>query len=193
MKLNVAHLSRPCVGEQANGDAVVVRQTAGWVLVAVIDALGHGPAAAEAATAAVEALMFLPVGSGVQAAIDAMHEGLHRTRGAAATVCICRGDEIAGCGVGNVALRVRGMNLPVVHTPGVLGSRLHRPRVFMGSLAPGGRLVFATDGISQRFSFSHDDPLSPADLCGVLLRSYGKAHDDATVLVADVEETDARR
>jgi len=53
VKLEAHHRSFPKSGESTNGDAVVVRTVASATLVAVIDALGHGPSAAEAAAVAV--------------------------------------------------------------------------------------------------------------------------------------------
>ncbi|WP_194858340.1 MULTISPECIES: hypothetical protein [unclassified Myxococcus] len=47
MRFAVAHRSRPKVGALENGDGVVVRQECARTLVAVVDALGHGPVAAQ--------------------------------------------------------------------------------------------------------------------------------------------------
>ena len=52
--VSVAWLSRPREGESVNGDAVIVRRHGDAVLVAVVDALGHGPKAAEVAEASTE-------------------------------------------------------------------------------------------------------------------------------------------
>ena len=49
MSPNVAHLSQPKPGEKANGDAVLVRRDGDALMLAVVDGLGHGPIAAEAA------------------------------------------------------------------------------------------------------------------------------------------------
>ncbi|CAM4415037.1 MULTISPECIES: hypothetical protein [Myxococcus] len=47
MRLAVAHRSRPKVGALENGDGFMVRQECARTLVAVVDALGHGPVAAQ--------------------------------------------------------------------------------------------------------------------------------------------------
>ena len=47
---DVGHASRPKFGETACGDAVWVASAGDEIHVAVIDGLGHGPAAAEAAS-----------------------------------------------------------------------------------------------------------------------------------------------
>lgn len=192
MSLTLAHESRPCSGERANGDTVVVRENGSWALIAVIDALGHGPRAEEVAVAAADTLLGLPESTGAQDAVEKLHRDLKATRGAAAMVCVLVDDLLEGCGVGNVLLRVQGARIPVILTPGVLGRRLHRTRAFFGKTPPGSRLVLASDGISQRFRFTDQRTKNPAELCRHLMTTYGKHHDDATVLVADVEDPRAR-
>ena len=54
-------------------------------LFVVLDVLGHGPNAHRVAQRALALLECLPVETGALAAIDALHEGLHGTRGAVAT------------------------------------------------------------------------------------------------------------
>jgi negative regulator of sigma-B (phosphoserine phosphatase) len=188
VNLQLAHESRPCSGECANGDTTVVRENGAWALLAVVDALGHGPRAEEVAVTAAESLLRLPEGTGAREAVDILHLDLKATRGAAAMVCVLKNSLLEGCGVGNVLLRVQGARIPVTLTPGVLGRRLRRTRPFFGKAPPGSRLVLASDGISQRFRFTDQRALSPHELCRHLMTTYGKFHDDATVLVADVED-----
>src|SRR5690606_27727635 len=56
MVVHAAQLVRPARGEQVAGDAALVRELGPSTLLAVIDGLGHGPPAAEAAARAVEVL-----------------------------------------------------------------------------------------------------------------------------------------
>ena len=189
----IAHRSRPRVGEQANGDTVVIRETDGWTLLAVVDALGHGPEAEKVAAMAAETLLLLDPGTGARVAVEAMHAALRHSRGAAAMIAVVRRQQLEGCGVGNVLLRVQGTRIPVTLSPGVLGTRVRRIHPFVGPLPPGSRVVMVSDGISQRFRFAQHRAVVPEALCQMLMNSYGKAHDDATVLVADVEDDGARR
>ncbi len=187
MKLSVAHICLPRVGETANGDAVVVRTEDSRTLLAVVDGLGHGPGAAIAADAAVEALQTVQLGGGVLPVIERVHERLHGTRGAAAMVAVFDGERIQACGVGNVDMRTRGTRLPVMLTPGILGARVRSFRVFEGALAPADRLVVFSDGISSHLSIDDTQRLSAGEACQVIMDRYRRSHDDATVLVADVE------
>src|SRR5689334_19333420 len=100
MKITASYLCVPKVGETANGDAVVIRDEAPVTLIAVVDALGHGPGAATAADAAVKELSEVPLNIGVLAILERVHDKLHGTRGAAAMVCLFDGKKLTGCSVG---------------------------------------------------------------------------------------------
>jgi negative regulator of sigma-B (phosphoserine phosphatase) len=177
----------PKVGESVNGDAVVVRKDGARQLIAVVDALGHGPGAALAAGVAVEELNVVPLDKGVQAVIERVHIKLHGTRGAAAMVCVWDGERLEGCSVGNVEMRSRGTRVPVMLTPGILGARVRSYRIFDSRLAPSDRLVIFSDGISSHLSIDDMARLAPSEACRQIMERYRRNHDDATVLVADVE------
>lgn len=187
MKLSHSHICVPKIGEDVNGDAVVIRQDGPVTLIAVVDALGHGPGAALAAQVAVEELNVVALDKNVQWVIERVHEKLHGTRGAAAMVCLYNGQKIQGCSVGNVEMRSRGTRVPVMLTPGILGARVRSYRIFESPLAPHDRLVIFSDGISSHLSIDEMHRLSPREACQAIMDRYRRNHDDATVLVADVE------
>lgn len=186
LALALDHLVMPKDGERESGDAVVVRPTDDGVVLAVIDALGHGERAAAVAREAILELGEVAVDRGVAHVIDRLHGRLGGGRGAAGLVCILRGKRLEVCGVGNVDLRIRGAKIPVALTPGVLGGAMSRRRVFSGDLCPGARLVMFSDGISARLDLDAVAGLDPAAACRALMGSHRRAHDDATVLVVDV-------
>ena len=184
--LEIVHGSVPRVGEIANGDAVVVRHFDGGALVAVIDALGHGPKAADVADLAASMLAAVPLDAGSRGVLgifDLVHDALRGSRGAAAMICVVEQDRIEGCGVGNVELRCAGVSLPVVLSPGILGVGKVRMRPFAGRLNPGCRLYMFSDGISRRAPFTELARLSGDEACRELLDRYRRNHDDASVLV----------
>lgn len=187
MRLTTSHLCRPKLGEQRNGDAVVVRTTPTHTLLAVVDALGHGLHAADVANKAVDFLHSVAVELDVRRILTGLHHELRDTRGAAAMVCLIHGDRLEGCGVGNVELRIAGSNVPIVLSPGVLGTNVRQFRVFHGQLHPRSRMVLFSDGISARFSIDSLRNISPAEACNYLLSEHGREHDDATALVADID------
>lgn len=187
MRLSVAHRSRPCVGETANGDAVWVGQWIHRPAFAVFDASGHGP---EAQAAAVTACGVLDRWDGVPdlpAVAARLHQDLHGTRGSAALVALLDGQVLRGFGVGNVELRALDRTISALLTPGILGVRLRRKiHVFEIQLRVGDRLMVCSDGVRGRIERDYHAGLSPADLCDSLIRDHSRPHDDATVLVADV-------
>jgi hypothetical protein len=70
----MAQRSVPKDGERANGDAVVLRKEGDRALVAVIDGLGHGEAAALAAGRAADYLMAMALTDTLESAMQGMHE-----------------------------------------------------------------------------------------------------------------------
>lgn len=186
MSHRIAFLTRPCEHERENGDAVVVLRNNGHVLLAVIDALGHGPLAAQVARVAVRALEEHGAEHTALGAVQMLHSALDGMRGAAALVCTVSGGRIEACGVGNVEMRVRGAKVPIMLSPGILGSHVRRFRSFSAILDVPTRLVIYSDGISARFSFDELDTLSPSAACERLFGTRARAHDDASVLVADL-------
>ncbi|SEK23496.1 Stage II sporulation protein E (SpoIIE) [Stigmatella aurantiaca] len=187
MKLATAWRSRPRQGEQANGDAVLVRSEQGHTLLAVIDALGHGPVAADVADKALRGLASVPLPSSVDALVEVLHRVLKGTRGAAALVALFDGRTLRCGGVGNVDLRTVGTRVPVFPTPGILGHPCRKVHSLETLLAAHDRLVFFTDGLSSRLEAHLTQGRDPEAACALLMERYGRHTDDATVLVVDVE------
>ncbi len=186
-----AQLCEPAQGETESGDRVVEREADGERLLVVIDALGHGRKAAEAATVAEKWLLALEWPSAAvtsQGILEELHRQLRGTRGAAAMVCLVRGTRLEGCGVGNVELRSVGTSVPVMLSPGVLGSGSPiRLRPFSAELTAPTSLFLFSDGVSSRAPFTELARLTAAEACGVLARDHRKAHDDGSVLVAKLD------
>lgn len=187
MKLAADYLTVPREGEQENGDAAVVRRWDGRALLAVIDALGHGAPAAAAVAVAVAYLDAVTPADGLREIIDALHQRLRGTRGAAAMVLLLQPGRLSGCGVGNVELRAYGARVPAVLSPGVLGASLSRVHVFEAKLSPGERIVMFSDGIAARFDGDASKRLPAGETCRVIMDRHRRPHDDATVLVTDIE------
>ncbi|HEX8499083.1 MAG TPA: ATP-binding protein [Pyrinomonadaceae bacterium] len=181
--------SRPRPGEESNGDAYFVKEHDGETLLAVVDGLGHGRGANEAARAAVDTLEQWR-GEPLDELTLAVHDALRSTRGAvmgAVAVNPAR-ETFSYAGVGNVEVRVLGAAEPArpIPTNGTLGARLSGVRVWPHRWAEGTTLVIASDGISATWDANAYPGLvsrSPQLLAGVLLRDFGRNSDDATVLV----------
>jgi negative regulator of sigma-B (phosphoserine phosphatase) len=184
----VAHISVPKSGERANGDAVLVRRSdVGHLLLAVIDALGHGPHAAKAAQAAIACLQEAELDQPLSVLMQKLHERLRDTRGAAGTLCILRGRSLEGCAVGNVQFTCSNTSVPMVLSSGVLGHRMPRLRVCEVEMRSGSRLALFSDGMSSKFRLDESRQLSPQLACQMAFERHRKKEDDCTILIADLE------
>ena len=188
MKLKVAHLSRPRVGEVHNGDHSMVRHDdAHRMLLAVIDGLGHGPGAAEVSRRSAEFLQAASLEQEAHVLMEKLHYELQGTRGVAATLCVVDDGAISVCAVGNVECRTIRMRLPLVFSAGIVGGRVRKFRAFSAPLVTGARLVMFSDGISSRIQVSDFGQLKPQHACETIMERYRREEDDSTVLIADVE------
>jgi negative regulator of sigma-B (phosphoserine phosphatase) len=187
VKLTVEFSTLPREGEQENGDTVVIRHEGEISLLGVIDALGHGAKAAEAAAAATRYLEAAPLERGLRSLVEGLHEGLRGTRGAAAMLVLIGRGTLTGCGVGNVEMRGHGTKVPAVLTPGILGSQLGKLKVFEAPLSERGRIVIFSDGLSGRLALEDLAGQAAREACRLLMDRYRRPGDDATVLVTDFE------
>jgi negative regulator of sigma-B (phosphoserine phosphatase) len=185
MRASIAHRSTPKQGETASGDRPFVQERDGEVFVAVIDALGHGPRAEEAAVCAVQALDSVEPGTPLAARFERVHEALKRTRGAAMTAILVVGSRVTVAGIGDVSFRCSGTSVPFLPTPGVLGSARRPLRVAEAVLGERTRFVLHSDGVSSRFSLETVASLDAAGACEALFSAHAGTHDDATLLVLD--------
>jgi negative regulator of sigma-B (phosphoserine phosphatase) len=188
VSVRAAHVCLAMPGEVQNGDAVLFRHNEHkQAMLAVIDGLGHGPDAAKASRAAVEQLSLLPVGGPVLEAMQAVHQALRNTRGAAATLCVINGFRLEVCAVGNVGFMCVNLTIPLVLSAGVLGHQVSRFRVGVAELKAGARIALLSDGISMRFRLDELKAHAPADACQLIMSRHRRKEDDATVLIADIE------
>ena len=187
--LTVAGAGRPYPGESVTGDAWTVHRQGDVWRIAVVDGLGHGPDAAEAANAALGILDAQPQMSPVDA-LRACHAALRGTRGAAIGIALIDLERacLSFVGVGNVEahLRQSGAEQRLISYRGIVGAVLPTPRSFDYPLASDWLLVLHTDGVSARFDLEMEAGEvagQPAALADRLLERWARATDDATVVV----------
>jgi phosphoserine phosphatase RsbX len=178
-------------GERRSGDLAVFAPSQRGGLVAVIDGLGHGDAAADASEAAAEILR-AHVEEPTQRLLERCHEALRQTRGAVMTLAWFDLSErtMSWTGVGNVEARfVRAgagtdarYDSPVV-LGGVVGYNLPQVRMQTLALEPGDAVAFATDGVGADFSFSLESGVAAQELAERVLERHGKGTDDALAAV----------
>jgi negative regulator of sigma-B (phosphoserine phosphatase) len=178
-------------GEGRSGDVAVFAPSQRGGLVAVIDGLGHGDAAADASEAAAEVLR-TEVERPAQELLELCHQELRRTRGAVMTLAWFDLDArtMVWTGVGNVEARfVRAGDTgdarhasPVV-LGGVVGYNLPQVRLGTIPLEPGDAVVLATDGVKADFSVSLESGVAAQELADRVLERHGKGSDDALAAV----------
>jgi phosphoserine phosphatase RsbX len=178
-------------GEGRSGDLAVFAPSARGGLVAVIDGLGHGDAAADAAEAAADILR-AEVEQPPQDLLELCHQALRRTRGAVVTLAWfdLEARTVEWTGVGNVEARfVRAGDAgdarhasPVV-LGGVVGYNLPQVRLGTIPLEPGDAIAFATDGVAADYSVSLESGVAAQELAERVLERHGKGTDDALAVV----------
>jgi serine phosphatase RsbU (regulator of sigma subunit) len=188
--VEVAGAGRPHPNETVNGDAWSVAWHEERCRIAVVDGLGHGPEAAEAAQRALTTLAARPELAPVEA-IHECHEALHSTRGAALTLIDIDATSmhLSHVGVGNVEARVwsRVRELRLSPARGIVGNVLPRLQTTELDLLEDWTLVIYTDGVSGRFTLETilgEQPDALPDIAAALLKEWSRSADDATVVVA---------
>jgi negative regulator of sigma-B (phosphoserine phosphatase) len=178
--------------ERESGDAHFVAAFPQGALVAVIDGLGHGPEAAEAAEKAIEVMRHCAQ-EPVTEIILRCHAELRKTRGAVISLASFHIGmrTMTWLGVGNVegflfraGLGGSGVRESLLLRGGVVGYQLPPLRSVSLPVLPGDILAFATDGISGGFGDRLPLDRSPQQIASEILRLYNKETDDALILVA---------
>jgi phosphoserine phosphatase RsbX len=175
-------------GENQSGDKHVIAPFDGGVLVAVIDGLGHGADAADAAQRAVNIMADHP-SLAVSQLVQSCHVALHNSRGAVMTVASfdIRNNQLTWTAVGDVEATLYQAatmtHQTIVPRRGVVGYQLPALREVTLPITHGDVLILATDGISNNFTLESPPQTSAQDYANHLLEHYGKDSDDALVLV----------
>jgi hypothetical protein len=180
----------PMVAGTESGDSHVVRQLPEGVLAAVIDGVGHGNEAADAARIAGRTLTSSPHEDTVSL-VWRCHEALKHTRGAVMTLLFFSpSGAMTWIGVGNiegVIFRCDGTGCVranhVVLRGGVVGHRLPPLRAESLTMLPHDTVVVATDGIRAEFSDAFVPGDEPQAIADQIMARYRKGTDDALVLV----------
>lgn len=184
----------PVKGETASGDGYLALPGETRSLYMVVDGLGHGVGASEAAD---EALLVVER-SGQETATEIVsrtHDALKKTRGAAMSVAIIDHERkiLTYAGVGNIGatLSSGNTNRSLISQNGTLGAVLPRLQSYTYPIERNTLLIMFSDGLATKTGISTYTGLQvrhPALIAGVLYRDFSRRRDDATVLVARMEE-----
>ncbi|MFI9503048.1 SpoIIE family protein phosphatase [Nocardia sp. NPDC052566] len=192
-RIEWAVAGRALPGQRVSGDRCVVLDAGGGaVLFAVLDGLGHGAPAADAADRAAQVLAENRA-EPLDVLMVLCHRAMADTRGAAVSLALFgQGDAVRWLGVGNVESRVLtvgpvGLTVraTVLLTGGIVGYRLPQnlqPQTV--AVRPGDLLLMSTDGIVAQSADGIDLSKSTAEITADILARHAKDTDDALVLAA---------
>lgn len=188
--VEVEGVSVAMAGEEVSGDDWAVRHHPGGCSILVVDGLGHGLAACDAAREAVLAFQGAPLDSPSEC-MESIHARLRGTRGAAAALAAIDRESrrLRFIGIGNIAGNVGNSqdSRSLVSMSGTLGHNVRVIREFCYPWHPDSRVVLHSDGVSSKWDLSAYPGLmrrEPVLAAAVLYRDMARGNDDATVVVA---------
>jgi anti-sigma regulatory factor (Ser/Thr protein kinase) len=188
-KLQIAGMAVPYPGERVSGDEWFSFQEPDRALVLLVDGLGHGYGAAEAAREAV-AEFRRRAGLAPGEILSYIHDALRKTRGAVAAIAEIRPKEnrLVYAGVGNISAVVLsgGASRSLVSHNGTLGMTVPKIQEFRSDWPSDALLVLHSDGLQSKWDLSPYPGLlsrHPAVIGSVLLRDFRRQRDDASVIV----------
>ena len=186
-RVGVVALTAP--GETVTGDGWILAAEGTRAALLVADGLGHGPAACEAAQAAVRIFAKAPFGP-LAPMLEQSHATLRATRGAAvyAALADAQAGTIRSAGAGNVIMRVFSgvSDRTLLSQHGTVGVQMRRIEETDAEWPRHAVLAVHTDGIMTRWPASAVAGLlgrDPGLVAGVIARDFCRGRDDATILV----------
>ncbi|HEY4126428.1 MAG TPA: SpoIIE family protein phosphatase [Gammaproteobacteria bacterium] len=179
-------------GQDECGDRDGVVATPHGALATVIDGIGHGPEAADAAERALASIRNLTRGESLIEMLKRCHSSLLNSRGAVMNLASFDTGEgtLTWLGIGNVEGRLLLRNTQTGYVrqnlllrPGVVGQRLPAMQVAVSRVQRGDLMIFATDGVDPDFAehINIDNPVS--EIANGIISRYCKRTDDALALV----------
>jgi serine/threonine protein phosphatase PrpC len=176
-------------GQVESGDDACVRAFPDQVLVAVLDGLGHGAAAADVTRVGVDLIARAP-NPDVLALVRECHRKLQGTRGLVMSVAMFDAPSatMTWIGIGNVsgALWSSRSRCPstLLLRGGLLGTQLPQLKTAVVPVEAGDTLILATDGVEREIDGRLLQGPSLQSVADRVLRECGTTADDALVLVA---------
>lgn len=187
--LRIAGIALPHPGERVCGDGWTFHHAEDRMTILLVDGLGHGWEAAEAAH---EAIVAFRVRADLAPGdiLGYVHDALKKTRGAVAGIAQIRTQEgvLVYAGVGNIsAVVITGeTSRSLVSHNGTLGVAVARIQEFSVPWTRDSLLVLHSDGLQSRWDLDDYAGLAvrhPAVIGGALIRDFRRQRDDASVVV----------
>ncbi|HEY3645012.1 MAG TPA: SpoIIE family protein phosphatase [Gammaproteobacteria bacterium] len=192
--IEAASASFTLPGQDECGDRQTVVSTSDSAVAAVIDGVGHGTEAAEAAERAVATVRLGIDAGGIIDMLKRCHTSLTGSRGAVMNLACFdqKQGTLTWLGIGNVEGRLLLRNKDkdsgyvrqhLLLRPGVVGQRLPSLQVTVSRVQPGDLLIFATDGVAPDFADNIRIDSTVGEIANGIISRYCKKTDDALALV----------
>lgn len=182
-------VSVPIPGELECGDSWDAACEQDVVSLIVVDGLGHGPGAAEAARSVVDAFREQPFDPPA-VILERAHRFARPTRGAAASIVRIESacDTVIFAGIGNVGGVVLkdGKGAHMLSQHGTLGHAVRRIHEESYALPTEARVILASDGLKSHWDLTPYTNLAlqaPITIAALLWRDFARGRDDATAVV----------
>jgi anti-sigma regulatory factor (Ser/Thr protein kinase) len=177
-------------GESVCGDGWGTREMPGHSFFMVVDGLGHGTYACEAAGEAQRVLAESHEASAANILRDC-HDALKKTRGAAAAIAAISQEKgtLTYAGIGNISAAViDGQNRRgIASHNGTLGHQMRKIQEFTVPWNQESILVMHSDGLGSKWDLGQYPGLAskhPSIIAAMLYRDFRREHDDVTVMIA---------
>lgn len=188
MRLGVISTRYP--GEDFNGDGWVVQRRGDLIVLVVVDGLGHGASASDAAREA-ERIIRESSSTSPNLLLEDCHKALAKTRGAAIGIAALQPDGalLTFAGIGNIAgsISTEASSRALASHNGTSGHVAPRLQEFTYPWSSESLLVLHSDGISMRWNLNNYPGIRskhPSIIAAVVHRDFARANDDSTILVA---------
>jgi anti-sigma regulatory factor (Ser/Thr protein kinase) len=188
--IDVGVISVPVKGEEVCGDGWGAKKISNSVMFMVVDGLGHGILAAEAAREA-ERIFAMSETDSPTPVLQDSHDSLRKTRGAAMAVTSLQLDRqlVSFAGVGNIGASIVGTETSrgMASHNGIVGHHLQRIQEFSFPWNADSILVMHSDGLKSGWDLKRYPGIwnkHPALIAGMLYRDFSRERDDVTVLIA---------
>ncbi|MHB8124140.1 MAG: SpoIIE family protein phosphatase [Desulfitobacteriaceae bacterium] len=185
VEIKIGVVSSPLQADYG-GDAYLIKELPGKVLLAVVDALGHGQMARRAASRTIK-LLAGSDGTELDKLLESTHKAITGTVGV--VLCIALVDyklrQLTFAGVGNITIKIIGKKTTEVVLPaGILGYRTDDTLYRVTTISQNDVLIMHTDGILDNYELNPSLLSFPKQMAQALMSGYRRPTDDALVLVA---------
>ena len=193
-RFRVGAVCVPVNGEACSGDGWGFAINGELITIMMVDGLGHGLPAFEAAQAVLGAFEKHPA-SPPEDLLHFAHAAARSSRGAAAAVALIKpGEQLLWyAGIGNISgsiLARSGTSRSMISHHGVLGGEVRKIQAFQYPWQPDSMLIMHSDGLGTKWDLAGYPGLhghDPSVIAGVLYRDFARERDDTSVLACTIE------